>query len=104
MYFNESGLDDIVVLDPQWLVTAATKMICEFSIHKLPEHTQAQKTMPQHWNALARKAELNVELLSVFWREHGPSAQQQLLQLMVKFGLAMPRQSGVFLLPALQEQ
>ena len=102
MYFNEPGLDDIVVLDPQWLVTAATKMICEFSIHKLPEHTQAQKTMPQHWNALARKAELNVELLSVFWREHGASAQQQLLRLMVKFGLAMPmRQSGVFLLPAL---
>ena len=102
MYFNEQGLDDIVVLDPQWLVTATTKMICEFSIHKLPEHTEAQKTMPQHWNALSRKAELNVELLSVFWRDHGTAAQQQLLQLMVKFGLAMPmRQRGVFLLPAL---
>ena len=70
MYFNEPGLDSVVVLDPQWLVTAATKIICEFSIHDLEEHRTAQRTKPKSWSALTRSAELSPDLLPVLWHEH----------------------------------
>eukprot|EP01044_Picomonas_judraskeda_P014893 COSAG03_NODE_2425_length_2785_cov_1.379747_1_plen_50_part_10 len=50
MFFNEPGLDDIVILDPEWLVSAATKIICEFSIHDLEEHRTAQRTKAKSWN------------------------------------------------------
>ena len=70
MFFNEPGLDDIVILDPEWLVSAATKIICEFSIHDLEEHRTAQRTKAKSWNALTRSAELNVDLLPVLWSTH----------------------------------
>eukprot|EP01047_Picozoa_sp_COSAG01_P047861 COSAG01_NODE_4611_length_4879_cov_9.632845_3_plen_851_part_01 len=102
MYFDEPGLDDIIVLDPQWLVTAATRIICEFSIHFLPEHEAAMKTMSKSWNALKKRAELNIELLTPLWPEHDDDAKRQLLQLMAKFGLITPqRQRSVFLVPSL---
>jgi hypothetical protein len=101
MYFDEPGLDDIIVLDPQWLVTAATKIICEFSIHFLPEHEAAMKQMPKSWNALKKRAELNVELLTPLWADHDEDAKRQLLQLMTKFGLITPqRDRSVFLVPS----
>ena len=101
MYFNEPGLDSVVVLDPQWLVTAATKIICEFSIHDLEEHRTAQRTTPKSWSALTRSAELSPDLLPVLWHEHDESTRNQLLSLMVKFGLAVPKRDASFLIPAL---
>ena len=101
MYFNEAGLDQVVVLDPQWLVTAATKIICEFSIHDLEEHRTAQRTKPKSWSALTRSAELSPDLLPVLWHEHDEATRNQLLTLMVKFGLAGPKRDATFLIPAL---
>jgi len=101
MYFNEPGLDQVVVLDPQWLVTAATKIICEFSIHDLEEHRTAQRTKPKSWSALTRFAELSPDLLPVLWHEHDEATRNQLLTLMVKFGLAVPKRDASFLIPAL---
>jgi len=102
MFFNEPGLDDIVILDPEWLVSAATKIICEFSIHDLEEHRTAQRTKAKSWNALTRSAELNVDLLPVLWSTHDAATRAQLLGLMVKFGLAVPmRDHSTFLIPAL---
>ena len=83
-------------------VSAATKIICEFSIHDLKEHRTAQRTKPKCWNALTRSAELNVDLLPVLWSEHDDAARKQLLGLMVKFGLAVPmRDHSTCLIPSL---
>jgi hypothetical protein len=102
MYFDEQGLRDVIVLDPQWLVDAATKIICDVTIHSLPEHRIAAKTMQKCWNKLLRKATLNVELLSVLWKTHSEATRVQLLMLMQKFGLIMPqRQQSSFLVPSL---
>ena len=90
-----------MVLDPQWLVTAATKIICEFSIHDLEEHRTAQRTKPKSWSALTRSAELSLDLLPVLWHEHDEATRKQLLTLMVKFGLAVPKRDASFLVPAL---
>eukprot|EP01047_Picozoa_sp_COSAG01_P002145 COSAG01_NODE_55_length_31115_cov_105.202533_2_plen_1797_part_00 len=102
MYFDEQGLRDVIVLDPQWLIDAATKIICDVTIHSLPEHRIAAKTMQKSWNKLLRKATLNSELLSVLWKTHSEATRVQLLMLMQKFGLIMPqRQQSSFLVPSL---
>eukprot|EP01048_Picozoa_sp_COSAG05_P000363 COSAG05_NODE_9_length_39734_cov_180.598067_27_plen_1828_part_00 len=102
MYFDEPGLNAVIVLDPQWLVTAATKIICEFSIHDLPEHRVAARQHARSWNALLLKSELHVELLAALWPEHNTQTQRQLLQLMTKFGLITPqRDRAKFLVPSL---
>ena len=56
------------------------------------------------WRARAaatRSAELSPDLLPVLWHEHDEATRNQLLTLMVKFGLAVPKRDATFLIPAL---
>ena len=102
MYFDEPGLDDVAVLQPQWLVTAVTRLICDFSMHDLPEHQVAMQRHQRSWVALTKQGELNTDLLAVLWHDHDLPTQGRLLQLMCKFGLAVPqRKRSTYLVPAL---
>eukprot|EP01045_Picozoa_sp_COSAG04_P035499 COSAG04_NODE_8223_length_1005_cov_1.302428_2_plen_275_part_00 len=54
------------------------------------------------WVHLKTQAVLNLDLLDALWREHDPATKRRLLQLMVKFGLAVPqRKRSTYLVPAL---
>ena len=99
-----------MVLDPQWVIDAVTCFIRDF---KLEDHTKGHRTHaldqkaireePEAWEMLTKgKATLQHKLLNILWsgedfKEHKPV----LLDLITRFGLAIPLRSGNFLIPAL---
>ena len=102
----------MVVLDPQWVIDAVTCFIRDF---KLEDHTKGHRTHaldqkaireePEAWEMLTKgKATLQHKLLNILWsgedfKEHKPV----LLDLMIRFGLAVPvpKKSDEWLVPAL---
>ena len=101
-----------MVLDPQWVIDAVTCFIRDF---KLEDHTKGHRTHaldqkaireePEAWEMLTKgKATLQRKLLNILWsgedfKEHKPV----LLDLMIRFGLAVPvpKKSDEWLVPAL---
>jgi hypothetical protein len=108
-YSGEGRLSELVVLDPtKFLVEPATRIICDFSAHPIEAHGSCSRRFPEKWNALKHNAILNVSLLSVLWTAGDgvamnmngievraklpavpPERHEQVLDLMIKFGLAV---------------
>jgi hypothetical protein len=92
MHFQEASLVDFVILRPfEFLIAPATVVICDHGMHQLPAHKRA-RTMAREWALLTDTATLSRRLLDVLWRDFAadPVEVRLLLDLMVKFGLAIP--------------
>ena len=115
LWYDTAALRSLVVLDPQWIVDAAT---CVIRDYKLKDHTEGYERMraidqvairqePEAWAQLTEgRALLKRSLLyRHLWsgddfREH----KDELLQLLIDFSLAIPlpsNPSNEFLIPAL---
>eukprot|EP00041_Stephanoeca_diplocostata_P031727 m.995096 g.995096 ORF g.995096 m.995096 type:complete len:1471 (-) comp24015_c0_seq6:198-4610(-) len=91
MWHKDPALRDWIVLDPaKYLVGPATKIICEHAIHAPPEHRAAQRLRAE-WNMLSgESATLDRRLLPALWAEQDAVHHDQLLFLMIKYGLVVP--------------
>ena len=53
MYSDEEKLRHLVILKPiTFLIPAATKIICDYGVHKADEHKTAERRYPDEWEEL----------------------------------------------------
>ena len=113
LWYDAPGLRELVILDPQWVIDAATCFIRDF---ELIDHAAGYARMaaldqraireePDAWSLLtAGKATLQRKLLDILWSagEFAPH-KAALLDLLTRFGLAIPLNArpNEFLVPAL---
>eukprot|EP00300_Choanocystis_sp_HF-7_P014048 c18549_g1_i1.p1 GENE.c18549_g1_i1~~c18549_g1_i1.p1 ORF type:complete len:999 (+),score=240.54 c18549_g1_i1:66-2999(+) len=100
MWFDEPALDDLVILDPMWLIVAATKIISKLDMHFTPEMEQARKLFVP-WRLLTTEAVLDASILQVLWAAYPEATRQSLIHLLCRYGLAVPLLNGQYLVPAL---
>eukprot|EP00300_Choanocystis_sp_HF-7_P017405 c19720_g2_i6.p1 GENE.c19720_g2_i6~~c19720_g2_i6.p1 ORF type:complete len:648 (+),score=174.06 c19720_g2_i6:737-2680(+) len=100
MWYDELALRDLVILDPNWLIKAATKIVCKFDIHFISEHEAARK-MYKAWKLLSSEATVTGAMRDVLWRDYSASTRQALIHLMAKYGLAVQLRDGCYLIPDL---
>ena len=75
LYVNETGLRDLVVLNPlKFLVLPATRFVCNFFCHLPKELEEASKKNPNGWQTLQSESRLTIDFLRDLWseREVGP--------------------------------
>jgi GTPase SAR1 family protein len=97
LWLDETGLRDVVILDPvSYLVTPATIIICKLTpdgadsvYHYMEEHGECEAAHRWEWKELTTKGLLHKVLLPILWRKNSVHIDN-LLQLMVKFGLLIP--------------
>ncbi|XP_023932245.1 uncharacterized protein LOC106170327 [Lingula anatina] len=62
IYFDEKGLEDVVILDPQWLVNAFRSIIT------LPRYEDRSHNTHEFWDKLHEEAILDEKLVNAVWR------------------------------------
>ncbi|KAJ1470543.1 hypothetical protein T484DRAFT_1847510, partial [Baffinella frigidus] len=116
VYFDEDGLRDLVILSPvAFLIDPIAKVsalslllspslsagqffdlkdfgmfwvICDHSIHFVPEHEEVRKKFPEEFLELTNHGVMHRKLLPTLWKNFGN--QEELEQLAVKFGQMLP--------------
>lgn len=117
-FFTEAGLllhypslelRDFVILKPHWLIDAATVVVREFRLHRLPCDLVAKKSL-QHklaFASLVEKALLRASLLTILWPAPAYTSSERgiILKLMERYGLIVwlngTGGDATFLVPAL---
>ena len=109
-------LRSLVILDPRWVIDAATCFIRDF---KLKDHTERYERMqaidqdamrrePEAWSMLTDgSATLKRQLLDILWQEDDFEPHKaELLDLLTRFGLIVPvpRKADVWIVPALLKE
>jgi hypothetical protein len=92
LWFDEPGLRQLVILDPQWLIDGVTCVVRNFTLHPMPAIDKAcERHHETEWAALRLDARLSLKLLPLLWADNRFAEHTDLLlQLMVRFGLAVP--------------
>lgn len=112
LWWDTPALRTLVVLDPLWIIEAATCFIRDF---KLKDHTEdykmwsldqrALREEPDAWSLLTDgRATLQRRLLDILWSGDDFAAYRtELLDLLTLFGLVVPvpNKPNVFLVPSL---
>ncbi|XP_033125476.1 uncharacterized protein LOC117123592 isoform X2 [Anneissia japonica] len=78
---NSEAFNDIVVLNPQWLIIIFTKII---TINKDEENWPAYK---KYWSKLEEKGILEEKLVNHVWSKFPKNQRESLLQIMERFDL-----------------
>ena len=98
-WYDQPLLRDVVVLNPQWLINAATRIIRDRRLHPLAIDLMAERNLRQQLACLYEHARLDEKLLPYVFPatsadEDGDSysddERQQLMQLFERFWLAVP--------------
>jgi hypothetical protein len=92
LWFDEPGLRQLVILDPQWLIDGVTCVVRNFTLHPMPAIDKAcERHHETEWAALRLDARLSLKLLPLLWADNRFAEHTDLLlRLMVRFGLAVP--------------
>jgi hypothetical protein len=91
IWFDEPGLRDLVVLDPQWLIDGLSCIVRNFTLHPMPCDRSCERQYEAEWTALKHDAKLSMTLLPLLWGDtRFASHKDLLLRLAVRFGLAVP--------------
>lgn len=113
LWYDVPSLRELVILDPKWVLDAATSFIRDF---KLKDHTERYERMqhvdqdamrrePDAWSLLTDgAATLSRSLLNIFWQDDDFEPHKaELLDLLTRFGLLVPvpLKSDAWLVPAL---
>eukprot|EP00055_Hartaetosiga_balthica_P014855 m.84206 g.84206 ORF g.84206 m.84206 type:complete len:742 (+) comp8710_c0_seq4:184-2409(+) len=85
-YDTIPGMDELVILDPQWAIDMMSKVIRNFSLHHVLEDKNARKHADL-WRDFTTRAVLDHKLLAILWENVDGSIAQSFLELMVRFGL-----------------
>lgn len=89
VFYDEPGLRDLVVLEPQWLVVAVARVIRDYDLHTVQRDRQA-RALGKQWLMLTKEAKLTKGLLELLWVDYTPLQRRVLLALLLKFGLCCP--------------
>ena len=113
LWYDLPSMRDLVILDPRWVLDAATCFIRDF---KLKDHTQrnerfaeldqdAMRREPDAWSLLTDgSATLQRPLLNLLWQHDDFEPHKtELLDLLTRFGLLapVPRKADAWIVPAL---
>ena len=113
LWYDVPTLRNLVILDPKWVIDAATCFIRDF---KLKDHTERYGRMaaidqdairrePEAWSLLVDgSATLRQSLLDILWQDDDfEPHKSELLDLLTRFGLVVPvpRKADTWIVPAL---
>ena len=100
VWYDQPLLRDVVVLDPQWLINAATRIIRDRKLHPLAIDLMTGRNLRRQLASLYEHARLDAELLPHVFPEtssadeggdsYSADERQQLMQLFEQFWLAVP--------------
>jgi len=90
LHFNGSDVEDIVFLKPQYLIERITRIIREFSLHKLLVGGTVDARYGALLHLLETESKLDRKLLDLLWKENSNKERDQLLNIMLQFNLAVP--------------
>ena len=88
LHYQEKGLNDMIILDPQWLLDSFSAVIRDFSLHIQPKDRAALERHSD-WMQLKDEARLDAALLPYIWSDHSPTERKICLSLMCKHNLAV---------------
>jgi hypothetical protein len=80
---NAAGLDDLVIIDPLWLLRQETAIVRRPSLHPLPCDRLLAAALH---DSLYKKGILKPEIIPKLWAEHNQRLRLQLLGLMAQVG------------------
>lgn len=73
VYYEEFGLDNFVILNPQWLVDLTVCIIRDFSLHPL-KRDLVIKLSKQKWMDFTVKGVLSGSILKILWEEESTNS------------------------------
>eukprot|EP00045_Choanoeca_perplexa_P016539 m.224419 g.224419 ORF g.224419 m.224419 type:complete len:1058 (+) comp17288_c0_seq2:1-3174(+) len=88
---NAAALEDLVVIDPMWLLKTFTRVIRDIRLHKFPEDVRLPGAGEK---ALFKHGILYLDMLSYLWTMHDPTLRMELVGLMLQSGLAVAMAFG----------
>lgn len=103
IHSNAPLLEDLVIIDPMWLLRQVTRVVRRPSLHPMlaDRHLQGSKPFRQ----LYERGILESKMVNALWDEHATPVRSRLLGLMLEFGMLVtidlgPRLAG-FMAPSL---
>ena len=102
VHINEPGLDDVVVLNPQWLLDLIVCIVRDFDLHKLKRDMSIKSAQ---LDALCKRGVLSDDVLKIFWKEEEANIPF-LTKFLIKIGVMCelprpdPTKPQLFLVPA----
>ncbi|EGD81215.1 hypothetical protein PTSG_13160 [Salpingoeca rosetta] len=86
-YDHVPGMEDYVILSPQWAVDTMTRVIRNFDLHRDVRDGKARALGPGVWDDLVDRGILHRRLLGVLWKDVRDDMVEPFLQLMMEYGL-----------------
>ena len=111
MHYDEEELRTMVILSPQWLIDAASTIIRDFDMHRMPCDRLAERSIEhkESWHLLKHEAKLRKSLTAILWpssagrsssssssasteglMDYTATERDILLTLLERFGLIVP--------------
>lgn len=87
-YDSVPGMENIVILSPQWAVDIMCKVIRDFDLHTVMQDRKARK-FNREWKDLTRKGVLHTQILDLLWENLPSDLYVPFLDLMMRFGLCV---------------
>ncbi|EGD74093.1 hypothetical protein PTSG_12359 [Salpingoeca rosetta] len=103
-YDSVPGMEDYVILSPQWAVDMMTRVIRNFDLHHDVRDSEARAVGAQLWDDLIDRGILHRRLLEVLWRDLEGGMVEPFLQLMMEYGLCIQYTAPTVLLFGPQQQ
>ncbi|EGD80138.1 hypothetical protein PTSG_13103 [Salpingoeca rosetta] len=103
-YDHVPGMEDFVILSPQWAVDTMTRVIRNFDLHHDVRDGAARAVGAQLWDDLVDRGILHRRLLDVLWRDLEGGMVEPFLQLMMEYGLCIQYTAPMVLLSSHQQQ
>ncbi|EGD78054.1 hypothetical protein PTSG_08933 [Salpingoeca rosetta] len=105
LYFDSvPGMEDYVILSPQWAVDTMTRVIRNFDLHHDVRDGEARAVGANVWDDLVDRGILHRRLLEVLWKDLEGGTIEPFLQLMMEYGLCIQYTAPMVLLTGPQQQ
>ncbi|EGD77465.1 hypothetical protein PTSG_08560 [Salpingoeca rosetta] len=88
-YDSVPGMEDYVILSPQWAVDMMTRVIRNFDLHRDVRDSEARAVGAQLWDDLVDRGILHRRLLEVLWNDVDSNLVDPFLHLMMQYGLCI---------------
>ncbi|EGD78224.1 hypothetical protein PTSG_12865 [Salpingoeca rosetta] len=88
-YDTVPGMEDFVILSPQWAVDTMTRVIRNFDLHRDVRDGEARAVGAQLWDDLVDRGILHRRLLGVLWNDVHSNLVMPFLRLMMQYGLCI---------------
>ncbi|EGD79591.1 hypothetical protein PTSG_10437 [Salpingoeca rosetta] len=88
-YDSVPGMEDYVILSPQWAVDMMTRVIRNFDLHHDVRDGEARAVGAQLWDDLVDRGILHRRLLDVLWGDVDSNLVMPFLRLMMQYGLCI---------------